>query len=304
MTCEETKRSFALLLYGELSFDEEEQVESHLESCGECRHGLQRERAMHEQLYAVEARPPFDMLARSREQLRRSLAAPAPARESLWQKLRNGFTIHVHPIPAGLQPVGAIALIAMGFFAARMIPASKGTVGTADLAPMTSRVRYVEPGKAGKVQVVVEDTRERILSGAVDDRDIQALLLAASRDPQDAGLRVESVDLLKGSRECPQVRDALLNALQHDSNPGVRLKALEGLKNLSADAQVRQVLTQVLLNDENAGVRKEAIDLLIQQKEDRMVGVLQELLRKEDNGYIRLRCQKALHDMNASVETY
>jgi hypothetical protein len=303
MTCEETKRSFALLLYGELSFDDEESVESHLEGCEECRRGLQRERAMHERLNAMEERPSFGMLARSREQLRRSLAA-APARESLWQKLRNGFTIHVHPIPAGLQPVGAIALIAMGFFAARLIPGSKGTTGTADLAPMTSRVRYVEPGKAGKVQVVVEDTRERILSGAVDDQNIQALLLAASRDPQDAGLRVESVDLLKGSRECPQVRDALLNALQHDSNAGVRLKALEGLKNLSADQQVRQVLTQVLLNDDNAGVRKEAIDLLIQHKEDRMVGVLQELMRKEDNGYIRMRCQKALHDMNASVETY
>ena len=303
MTCEETKRSFSLLLYGELSFDEEESVESHLEGCEACRQGLERERAMHEQLYAMEVRPQFGMLARSREQLRRSMAV-APVRESLWQKLRNGFTIHVHPIPAGLQPVGAIALIAMGFFAARMIPASKGSAGMADMSPMTSRVRYVEPGKAGKVQVVVEDTRERILSGAVDDQNIQALLLAAARDPQDAGLRVDSVDLLKSSRDNPQVRDALLNALQHDSNPGVRLKALEGLKNLSADPQVRQVLTKVLLNDDNAGVRKEAIDLLIQHKEDRMVGVLQELMRKEDNGYIRLRCQKALHDMNASVETY
>jgi HEAT repeats/Putative zinc-finger len=304
MTCEETKRSFALLLYGELSFDDEELVESHLESCEDCRAGLERERAIHGQLYAVEVSPSFDMLARSRDQLRRSLAAPRPARESLWQKLRQGFTIHVHPIPAGLQPVGAVALIAMGFFAARMIPGSKGAVGTADLSPMTSRVRYVEPGKSGKVQVVVEETRERILSGAVDDQNIQNLLLAAARDPQDAGLRVDSVDLLKSSRECPQVRDALLNALQHDSNPGVRLKALEGLKNLSADPQVRQVLAQVLLADDNAGVRTQAIDLLIQHKEDRMVGVLQELMRKEDNGYIRLRCQKALHEMNASVETY
>ncbi len=304
MTCEETKRFFSLLLYGELSFDDEERVESHLEGCDACRRGLERERAFHERLYAVEVRPSFDMLARNREQIRRSLAAPAPARESWWQKLRNGFTIHVHPIPAGLQPVGAIALIAMGFFGARMIPASSGNAGTADLSPMTSRVRYVEPGKSGKVQVVVEETRERILSGQVDDQNIQKLLLAAARDPQDAGLRVDSVDLLKSSRECPQVRDALLNALQHDSNPGVRLKALEGLKNLSADPEVRQVLTQVLLADDNAGVRTQAIDLLIQHKEDRIVGVLQELMRKEDNGYIRMRCQKALHEMNASVETY
>jgi hypothetical protein len=35
-----------------------------------------------------------------------------------------------------------------------------------------------------------------------------------------------------------------------------------------------------------------------------MVGALQELMMKEDNDYIRMRCQKALHEMNASVETY
>jgi hypothetical protein len=35
-----------------------------------------------------------------------------------------------------------------------------------------------------------------------------------------------------------------------------------------------------------------------------MVSVLQELMDKEDNGYIRMRCQKALREMNASVESY
>jgi HEAT repeat protein len=245
------------------------------------------------------------MLAASREQLLRNIASEA-VRPSLWEKLRRGFTIHVHPIPAGLQPVGALALVAMGFFGARMLPPSMLGLdaGASGLAPVASRVRYVEPEASGKVKMVVEEIHERSLTGNIDDQNIQALLLAAARDPQNAGLRVESVDLLKSSRECPEVKNALLYSLQHDSNPGVRLKALEGLKNSSADPQVRQVLTQVLLADDNPGVRTQAIDLLIQHKEDRMVGVLQELMRHEDNGYVRLRCQKALHDMNASVETY
>jgi hypothetical protein len=46
------------------------------------------------------------------------------------------------------------------------------------------------------------------------------------------------------------------------------------------------------------------IDLLIQHHSNAMVSVFQELMMKEDNGYIRMRCQKALHEMNASVETY
>ena len=84
----------------------------------------------------------------------------------------------------------------------------------------------------------------------------------------------------------------------------MRLKALQGLKASASDPEVRQSLSQVLLTDKNPGVRTQVIDLLIQKKEHRMVGVLQELMRKEDNGYVRLRCQKALHDMNASIETY
>ena len=37
MNCGPARDRLALLLYGELSFDEEERVESHLDVCSECR---------------------------------------------------------------------------------------------------------------------------------------------------------------------------------------------------------------------------------------------------------------------------
>ena len=42
--CADVKDFFALLLYGELSFDEEERVESHLDACADCRTALERQR--------------------------------------------------------------------------------------------------------------------------------------------------------------------------------------------------------------------------------------------------------------------
>jgi HEAT repeat protein len=170
--------------------------------------------------------------------------------------------------------------------------------------PGTSRVRYVEPVGGGKIQIVVDETKQRVLSGNVDDQAIQRLLLTAAKDPSDAGLRVESVDLLRSRPQSAEVRSALLYAVQHDPNSGVRLKALDGLKEFANDPETRQALTKVLLKDDNPGVRTQVIDLLMQHRSDAMVGVLQELMGKEDNGYIRMRCQKALHEMNASVETY
>ena len=117
------------------------------------------------------------------------------------------------------------------------------------------------------------------------------------------------MNLLKNQPQSAEVRSALLYAVQHDSNAGVRLKALDGLKDFAGDPETRQTLTQVLLKDDCPGVRTQVIDLLIQHHgdsnhADAMVGVLQEVMGKEQNGYVRMRCQQALHDMNASVETY
>ena len=92
--------------------------------------------------------------------------------------------------------------------------------------------------------------------------------------------------------------------MAHDSNAGVRLKALDGLKPLADDPQVRKTLAQVLLADDNPAVRMQVVDLLVSRRDDSMVGVLQNLVQKEDNSYVRLKCEKALKDMNASIGTF
>jgi hypothetical protein len=82
------------------------------------------------------------------------------------------------------------------------------------------------------------------------------------------------------------------------------MKALEGLKALAGDAQVRQVLAQALIKDDNDVIRMQAVDLLVAQRDDSMVGVLQTLVQHEDNNYVRLKVAKALKEMNASVGTF
>ena len=90
----------------------------------------------------------------------------------------------------------------------------------------------------------------------------------------------------------------------HDPNAGVRLKAVEGLKPFAAEPEVRAVLARVLLNDENPGVRIQAIDMLVEQRDEGMVGILQNVVQKESNGYVRMKCERALKEMNASIGTF
>jgi hypothetical protein len=306
MKCEDARKTLPLFLYGELSFEEEERLEVHIDECDGCRAALGREKALFQSLNAAEILPSVELLTECRAELRQRLTHVEPDRASFWDKIREGFTIHFHFAPGIMQPLGALAMLLVGFFAARMTPASfLGAFHSAGLVePASSRVRYVEPQGSGRVQIVVDETTQRVLSGTLEDQSIQRLLLTAAKDPSDAGLRVESVNLLKNQPQSAEVRRALLYAVQHDSNAGVRLKALDGLKNFADDPETRATLTQVLLKDDCPGVRKEVIDLLIPHHADSMVSVLQEVMGKEKNGYIRMRCQRALRDMNASVETY
>jgi len=306
MNCDEARKIVPLFLYGELSFDEEERLEAHIDECASCREALARDKALWSALDSAELQPTQNLLDQSRAELRSRLAHVPASHVSFWDKVREGFSIHFHFAPGLGQVVGAAAMLALGFFAARVAPGSLlGPWNTAGLGgPATSRVRYIEPAGPGRVQIVLDETRQQVLSGNVEDPSIQRLLLTAAKDPSDAGVRVESVDLLKSQPQSAEIRKALLYALQHDTNAGVRLKALDGLKTFAADPETRQTLTQVLLKDDNPGVRTQVIDLLTQQHNSALVGVLQEVMEKDDNSYIRMRCQKALTEMNASVETY
>lgn len=315
MNCAATRKSLPLLLYGELSCDDEELVQAHLDECEECRKELEREKRMQALFDQVEVEPSTTLLRECRQELRARLAEepPPPAVGGLRSWLERFAAAFTTPWRVRLlRPMGALALIAAGFVSAWFapFPGRESSYGRMGFDPMASHVRYVEPAPDGRVQIVVDETRQRIFSGNLHDENIRRLLLAAAKDPADPGLRGESVELLTAMPDVAEVRSALLSALQHDSNAGVRLKALDGLKPFARDPEVRRALAGALLADGNPGVRTQAIDLLIQglnapgSSEQPLVGVLQELLRKENNSYVRLRCQRALQEMNASVETY
>ncbi len=324
LNCAAARERFALLLYGELGFDDEDRVESHLDGCAGCRAALGREKALHAAFDNVEITPSPTLLRECREDLFARLAdekANVPVRSGWWDRMVDALTMR--PAAGLLRPVGALTLIAVGFMAARMLPllpmqGSNPQFSTAGITPSASRVRYVEPAANGRVQIVVDETRQRIVKGGLDDQQIRGLLLIAAKDPSDPGLRAETLEILNAQAQSADVRDALIFAVQRDVNAGVRMRALEGLKPFAAQPEVRAALTQVLLADSNPGLRTQAIDLLTggargnfangqpQHEVDRqLIGTLQELmLRGEQLGYVRERCRRVLESVNASAETY
>lgn len=317
--CSDIRVQLPLLLYGELSFDEEEAVESHLDVCPECRAALERERELSAAFDQVTIEPSPALLRECRENLFAKLQTEPGVvehrKESWWDRLIETFTI-----PVALRPAGAVALLAVGFLSARLAPnmlpgvGGSGGFNKAGIVDFGgSRVRSVQPTGDGVVRIVLDETTQRTIDGHMDDAAIRNLLLEGTRDPSD-GLRAEIVALLTTRAQASDVRDALVYTIRNDRNAAVRLKALEGLQSFIGETDVRSALADVLSSDANPGMRIKAIDLLMQGLDSpqtpalivdpRMVGVLQEMTLREENVYMREKAQRALELVKASQEVF
>jgi hypothetical protein len=314
MNCESVTKLIPLYFYGELPAEEEDRLEQHLDSCAACARQAESQRALSVALDRRAKQPTAALLAECRHDLMRAVYRQEVRGADFnprGNSVPNRFAAWLPSLGTWRMPVGASALLALGFIAARLTtPGAAGSFNLAGLTPdVISSVRSVQPAhdgsQPGEVQIVLDETRRRVISGQLNDSNIQRLMLAAAHDENNPGVRWESVDLLKSHSDSSPIRELLLNRVVEDPNAGVRLKALDGLKAYTADPEVRKVLALVLMHDDNSGVRIAAVDALTAHADDNMVGFLQSVVQKEDNNtYVRRRCVQALQDMNASVGTF
>jgi hypothetical protein len=317
MNCQDTQERIPFYHYGELPAEEEEGLEQHVEECVACRQEANRMSAFARALDARGMTAEAPLLAECRRDLSEALLASSPSPLAL-RPLRSFFSGRsFFPRPAG--PVAglrrlafAAALVVLGFVAARVSlrsPARQGPGQTESsifpTLPNAMTVRSVQPDPiSGRVRIGFEANDVKYISGTLDDAKIQRLLLAAAEDQSNAGLRVESVGLLKDYSGSHEVRQALLDALAGDPNPSVRLKAIEGLKSFATRADIRKAFAHALVTDANPGVRVQVIEVLTEHPDDSLVGTFQGLVQSENNNYVRRRCQEALRHMNASEGTF
>lgn len=310
MMCDDIAKLIPLYYYGELTPQEEEQVEGHTHECAACAGAMEQQRLLAAALDRRVTEVPAFLLEDCRADLMAAVhgGAPRAARARVskgpWALFLEALAHSFGNLNRLRQPIGAVALIAIGFFGARLTMRTTPGIVTESPDEPYHTVRSVQsdPEHAGAVVITFDETRRRQKVGRMDDPDIRQLLVAAAHEDNPA-VRVESVDLLKGQGRSLDVRDALLNAAQ-DPNDGVRLKAMEGLRTISFDPDVRRVLAQVLRADANTAVKIQAIDLLSAHRDDSVVGLMQSLVQREQNGSVRLKLEKALREMNASVGTF
>lgn len=293
MSCHFVKENVELYVFGELSFDDEERLESHAASCAECHELIEEHRAMLRLMNEAQAEPPATLLAECRQGLRRTITAEREVRSGWFERVRNWMP----EWPMLLKPAMGCALLAVSFYAGQQMEQRNAV---SEVGLQTARIRTIQGTGNGMVQIVLEEPRQRMIEGALNEAGIEQALLAAARQSPDAGMRLESVDLLRNRCNRDDVRRMMIQALEQDESAVVRLRALEALRPHAGESEVRQVLSRVLLKDTNPNVRVQAIDLLVDRPPAEIVGTLQEVIRRDENDYVRSRCLRVLSQMRAS----
>lgn len=299
MNCAECESNLVFYLYGELPAEVEESIEQHLDVCNHCRDNESRWATLHRAIEAERIEPSLELLSACRQDL-------AAALQTVTQRSDRGWRRWLRTAPLWTwRLAGCTALFAIGFLAAR-VSVDLTAFGFGKEQKIVSSVSQVESRGDGLVRIVVNDSVARELSGRLEDKAVQSLLVSAVRSGFDPEVRADALELLRSVVSEPAVRDTILEALVKDSDDGVRMKALESLRSIATQPDVRAGLIEALRADRNAMVRANAVDVLTMGNSlnSDLAGVLQELMQREENLDVRRQGQRVLRSMNASLETF
>lgn len=300
MKCEWVQQNVVFYVYDELADDARHELEQHIARCKNCAGELESAKALRgefAQLPVPEPSPSF--IAASRMKLQEALET---AEQGGWFH-RLVFDPVQWLNQVRFAPALAAAIFIIGFAGGigatyKMVNKSdSGRVDHGNQPPTMASISGVssiqqQPG-TNQVTVKYDTVAPQQRTGSLSDPDIQQLLLYAARNNFNAGVRLDSFDLLTQQPQNPHVRDALLYALRYDTNTGVRLKALNAVgPYVKNDVQVRDAMLESLMSDANPGVRVEALRLLRPCAADSSVRiVLQRLAAKDENRYIRAQAR-------------
>jgi hypothetical protein len=323
MNCELAHERIVMAAYGELADDAAHELDRHLATCPGCAHEKEQLQALKllSEAYPV-CDPDPNLVARSRMRLEEALDAIPPKRwfERLLQRLRNNAaSLQAAPIAACLLliiggGVGSLATyhiaqvravkVAEDTRAVPVQPVSTQDAASAQYAPMGGEVANVASIVREPNSEVVEVHYNQIVPqkarGSLDDPHIRQLLMLASANALNPGIRDDSIGLLaaecRAGHQCTNIRDALLVALRYDRSAAVRQKALEGLQPYVAeDSGVRDAVLEALLNDPEPRIRTAAINMLEPVDADTSVRqVLRSVANSDQNPHIRLASRQVL----------
>jgi hypothetical protein len=322
MRHQQYKDRLQLMLYDELSTQDLQDLEKHIEECAECRAELEELKKFHSVL--AQHTPSFvtdTLLQEARRELRGALRSER-LKQSIWEKLAE--RVRIFTLPQYKIAFGAVATLAVGLFLGYLVfsprsgereiqqlptRAAKETTQPLGGNTQITNVHFVSSDPtSGEVEFTFDAVKPVHMKGSVNDPDIQKVLAYALLNEQNPGVRLRSVDAIGSEQLKPagaerDIKRTLIAALKSDKNPGVRKEALAVLQKFPFDEEVKQAFLDVLMYDANSGLRIAAINALEDARgeslplDPEVLKVFKQKMQSDDNNYIRLRARAVVEEM-------
>jgi len=270
MQCGYDKEYLTSFLHGELSGEEQAQVEMHLTECAECRReweSLRRIWGMLDEMGtpgpAADARTRFDAMLDSYKE---SIRPESHHGSGLVARLRELFRGYP-AFAVGYSLLLVVAGLGFGYLLHRPSQPAESGIYKKELAALTAQVT---------------EMREMMM---------KSLLQNPSASERMRGVSFTSEIKTVNSN----VIEALLSTLNNDPNINVRLMTLETLTHYANYPLVREGLVHSILQQESPLMQTAMVDVMLRLQEKRAIHPLKKLLQQKDlNEMVRTRIQETI----------
>lgn len=331
--CSTYEPLIAEALFGELTPEDRQRLDRHVEQCDACAeelHTMQATLEVTARRERPEPPPSFwhGYWPRLVRRMERDTARPPSLTERLVAWWRGLATVP----PAArwaLQGAVAVMLVVGGFWLGRqqssapppdeeflfstdessetlsdLIPAQQSPDAQRASAPILANIRDITYDmRDGTVEIRYNAMSDVVVRGTPDEPAIQELLQTAMLDDRNPSARLSALQAVERARPAAEVDADLVQALTYlakdEADPNMRFRAVRALRALHQDAPlgdtVRDVLINILLNEPNSALRIEALQTLMEgaPTSDEAPDYLYEV-RNDSNSYVRYQAQQAL----------
>ena len=270
MQCGYDKEYLTRFLHGELSDEEQAQVEVHLTECAECRReweGLRRVWGLLDEVGtpepAADARLRFDAMLDSYKE---SIRSEGRSGSGLLTRLRELFRGHP-AFAVGYSLLLVVAGLGFGYLLHRSPQVAESGNDKNVLAALTAQVA---------------EMREMMMKSLLQNPSASERMRGVSFTSE-----IKSVN--------KDVVEALLSTLNNDPNINVRLMTLETLTHYANNPLVREGLVHSILQQESPLMQAALADVMLRLQEKRAIHPLKKLLQQKDlNEMVRTRIQETI----------
>lgn len=133
-------------------------------------------------------------------------------------------------------------------------------------------------------RISIDDMRNQEIADLREEiSTTKHMIMLSMLNQQSASKRIQAVNYTYDLAEADEkLLEALLHTMNFDSNLNVRMAATEALYRFANDENVRLAMISSLKKEKNPEMQIMLIDMLVELKEQKALGVIQDLARQEN----------------------